>query len=98
MKILRNVYLFYDTHLPEKGWLQGCYHCDSITSRTINYKNVNYNDKTIKFIVYICNTCKKKLKTDTEKNFIFSNKCDVYISEYLKSCRPETPDPSGCFF
>jgi protein-arginine kinase activator protein McsA len=98
MKILRHVYLFYETHLPEEGWLQGCYQCYSITSRTINYKNIDNNDKTINFIVYICNKCKKLLKNDTEKNFIFSSKCNNFISEYLESRRPKTPDTSCCFF
>ena len=46
MKILRHVYLFYETHLPEKGWFQGCYQCKMITSKTICYKNIHANNKT----------------------------------------------------
>jgi hypothetical protein len=98
MKILKNVYLFHETHLPEEGWFQGCYKCEMITSKTICYKNIHVYDKTIKFVVYICNKCTKLFKNDTEKNFIFSSKCNNFISEYLESCRPKTPDPSCCFF
>jgi hypothetical protein len=98
MKILRQVYLFYETHLPEKGWLQGCYQCKMITSKTICYKNIHAYNKTIKFVVYICNPCKKLLKKDTEKNLLFINNCNNFIAEYLESGRPKTTDPSCCFF
>ena len=35
---LRNIYIFSETHLPKEGWLQGCYECDEITSKIIDYK------------------------------------------------------------
>jgi len=98
MNNLRHVYLFYETHLPEEGWFQGCYQCKMITSKTICYKNIYAYNKTIKFVVYICNTCKKLLKNDTENFFLFYSKCDDFISEYLETRRPKTPDPSFCFF
>ena len=83
MKILRQIYLFKESHLPEKGWLQACYECDTITSKTINYKSISKNKKTYKFIIHVCNSCKKSLKEDTEKNAKFINRCDKFIDEYL---------------
>ena len=86
MKISRHVYLFSESHLPEKGWLQACYECDTITSRTIYYKTVSHSVKTYKFIVHICGSCKKTLKKDITKNTKFISKCDEFISEYLDTC------------
>ena len=83
MKILRQIYLFRESHLPEKGWLQACYECETITSKTINYKSISKNKKTYKFIIHICNSCKESLKADAEKNTKFINRCDKFIDEYL---------------
>ena len=30
--------MYSDTHLPTRGWLQGCWECETITSRLITYK------------------------------------------------------------
>ena len=86
MKILKYKYLFEPTHLPEKGWFQGCYKCESITSKTISYRNVNTYSTTYKFIVFVCKPCQRILKNNTEKKILFHNKCDSYISEELYSC------------
>ena len=59
MKIIREVYLYSDTHLPTHGWLQGCWECETITSRIITYKTVLKGKLTYKFIVYLCPHCKK---------------------------------------
>ena len=40
MKILREIYLRSESHLPEHGWLQACWTCDTITSRTLDYNKI----------------------------------------------------------
>jgi hypothetical protein len=45
MKIIREVYLYSDTHLPTHGWLQGCWECETITSRLKTYKEITKNKK-----------------------------------------------------
>ena len=55
MKILREVYLRNESHLPEHGWLQSCWTCDIITSRTIEYKKITEGKNIYKFIVYLRN-------------------------------------------
>ena len=34
------IYLYKETHLPTEGWLQGCFICDTITSKTEEFKPV----------------------------------------------------------
>jgi hypothetical protein len=82
MKIIRNVYMFSDTHLPERGWLQGCYKCGEITSRTITYKTKTKYLKIFKFIVHLCPRCQRQLKDNTPMNVQFIHKCDAYILDY----------------
>lgn len=82
MKIIRNVYMFSDTHLPKRGWLQGCYECREITSRTIAYKTKTTYLKIYKFIVHLCPRCQRQLKNNTEMNIQFIHKCNAYILDY----------------
>ena len=86
MKILREVYLRNESHLPEHGWLQSCWTCDIITSRTIDYNKITKGKNIYKFIVYLCPNCKKKLK-NSENREKFSNSCEEFIEEYLDTCR-----------
>jgi hypothetical protein len=85
MNITREVYLHSDTHLPIYGWLQGCWECESITSRIITYKEITKKRLTYKFIVYICPRCKKQINLDAEKKKDFNTKCDGFIEDYLET-------------
>ena len=59
---LRNIYIFSETHLPKEGWLQGCYECDEITSKIIDYKTKYTYKKKYKFFIHVCPKCKRQLK------------------------------------
>ena len=39
------IYLYKETHLPAEGWLQGCFICDTITSKTEEFKPIIVNKK-----------------------------------------------------
>ena len=84
MKILREVYLRNDSHLPKHGWLHSCWGCEQITSRTIEYSTVTTGKNIYKFIVYFCPKCQKKIKIKKYMD-IFSYNCDEFIEEYLSS-------------
>jgi hypothetical protein len=86
MKIIREVHLYSDTHLPIRGWLQGCWECETITSRLITYKTVTKNILTYKYIVYLCPTCKNKIKNNPEKKEDFNTKCNEFIEDHLETC------------
>ena len=50
MKIIKHIYIFKETHLPERGWLQGCYVCSQITSRNITFKSIELEKKQINLL------------------------------------------------
>ena len=87
MKILREIYLRKESHLPEHGWLQACWTCDTITSRTLDYNKITKGKRIYKFIVYLCPHCKRKIK-NPENHQKFSNSCYEFIEEYLDTCGP----------
>jgi len=87
MKIIREVYLYSDTHLPRHGWLQGCWECETITSRLITYKKITKNILIYKFIVYLCPCCKKQINAKEEKKEEFNTKCNDFIEDYLETGR-----------
>ena len=64
MPTIRKVYLYEETHLPQKGWLQGCMICGVITSHLLLFKTKFDEKKEMKYEIYtyICPSCKKKLK------------------------------------
>ncbi len=78
MPTLRKVYLYEETHLPQKGWLQGCMICGVITSHLLLFKTKFDEKKEMKYEIYtyICPKCKKNLKNKEALNnyTITSNK------------------------
>lgn len=82
MKVIREVYLYSETHLPVNGWLQGCWECDIITSKTKKYKTINTVKRIYKFIIYLCPSCKKQT-VKTDKIDEFNTRCNEFIIDYL---------------
>ena len=64
MPTIRKVYLYEETQLPQKGWLQGCMICGIITSHLLLFKTKFDEKKEMKYEIYtyICPSCKKNLK------------------------------------
>lgn len=86
MKIIREIYLHSDTHLPIYGWLQGCWECETITSRLKTYKSITKGNFTYKFIVYLCPSCKILINNKVEKEE-FNTKCNEFIDDHLYTRR-----------
>ena len=62
MKHFRRIYIYKDTKMPERGWLQGCFICYQITGRLLTY-DTKEDSKTInEYAVFVCPECKKKLE------------------------------------
>ena len=78
MDKVKLIEIFKDSHLPKEGWLQACFNCYSITSKTFIYKVVVCNNEKYKFSLYCCPSCKNKLK-DNFKYYKFSKLLDKYI-------------------
>ena len=59
--------IYNNSHLPKKGWLQFCCICDTITSNTKFYSQLEDNNKLYEFHTYVCPYCKKELKHSLKK-------------------------------
>ncbi len=57
-------------NLPEEGWLQPCYNCAKIVSKTIFLCKLYEKKKKYKCFVYMCNVCKRRYN----KNLIINRK------------------------
>lgn len=82
---LRNIYIFSETHLPKEGWLQGCYECDEITSKIIDYKTKYTYKKKYKFFIHVCPKCKRQLKDNNQQNNKFIKRCDIFMRKFLNT-------------
>ena len=90
-KIIKEIFIYRDSHLPQDGWIQKCFNCDTLTAKSILFKTLTQNKgcyvKYWEFNVHLCYHCKKYLyanKSENIKKFLtFSKKCNTYIkSEY----------------
>lgn len=81
MPKIKHIYLHMDSHLREDGWLQGCFHCKSITGKYFLF-NTFYDDEDnlLEFYVYLCPKCKKKINKSTTKYLDFIEDCNDYIN------------------
>ena len=93
MGFKKKVYFHEETHLPEEGWLQGCFECNEITSSVMEYKIVTRGRMVYEFIFYLCRRCKKQLAADEEANRTFTSRCEIIVNDYLGPCRSESPGP-----
>jgi len=81
MYYVKKIYIFKDTHLPKRGWLQGCFCCQQITSRLYLYQTFTRKKTIYEFYVYKCSNCKKKLqKRENINDYIeFNEECSHWI-------------------
>lgn len=80
MTEVKIVEIFKDSHLPKEGWLQSCFNCYSITSKTFYYKMIMLDGTKYKFHVYCCPQCKNKMYKEKINTYRFSKICDRYIN------------------
>uniref|UniRef100_A0A6C0CNP4 Uncharacterized protein n=1 Tax=viral metagenome TaxID=1070528 RepID=A0A6C0CNP4_9ZZZZ len=73
------IYLYKETHLPAEGWLQGCFICDTITSKTEEFKPV-VEDTKVKYVVHICPPCIKHKNNNIELNNLYLGQLNDYIN------------------
>lgn len=81
---MKKIYIYRDSHLPEKGWLQACYHCCQISSQIITFKTLKKSTckyKHWEFHVYLCKHCQNKLykKQNLIEYIDFVKECNEYI-------------------
>tara|TARA_Y100000816_G_C25959833_1_gene500862 strand:- start:359 stop:742 length:384 start_codon:yes stop_codon:yes gene_type:complete len=88
----KNIYLYSLSNMPERGWLQGCDYCGSITSKIILIYQKYYDKKNYYFYIYRCKSCKakdaKRLLSQYDNVY---NKDDAYkkddaYNKYIDEC------------
>lgn len=75
---VRIINIYKDTHLPEDGWLQGCYICSSVTGRTIDHKLPEIWSHT-KIKVYMCPSCQRLRRESDELAEEFNKLINSYV-------------------
>ncbi len=75
----KTIEIYRDSHLPSKGWIQSCFNCYTLTSKTFLYKCIKLNEKVYEFHIYNCNECKNKMKKNMLLFLNFRSNCDKYI-------------------
>ena len=86
MPVVKRIYIYNDSHLPEEGWIQACHNCKELTSKTILFKTFHKNEILYEFYVYICGRCKRKNSKLSGNWLNFNDSCNSYITsnfEYL---------------
>ena len=79
--ILKDIEIYRDSHLPTNGWIQSCFNCYSLTSKTILYKTIMQKNTIYDFRVYLCPSCNNKFKKKILGFIEFSNVCNKYIKK-----------------
>jgi hypothetical protein len=101
-KIIKEIYIYRESHLPTDGWIQKCFHCDTLTSKNILFKTITqYKGCYVKyweFNIHLCFSCKRYLysnKGENIKKFLkFSQKCNDYIVKEYPFLRNEANNDS----
>ena len=86
MPVVKRIYIYNDSHLPEEGWIQACFKCKELTSKTILFKTFHKDEILYEFYVYICGKCKRKNSKLSYEWLDFNDLCNNYIKlnfEYL---------------
>ena len=82
--IMKKIYIYRDSHLPEKGWLQSCYNCCQITQHTVNFKTIKQSNTNWEFNAYVCKSCQRFLydKKNLKDYILFTKECNSYIKDH----------------
>ena len=76
---VETIELFKKTHLPKKGWIQGCFNCKNPTSKLKHITTISNNNTNYDFYCHICKHCKDTFKKDDILHYNFIKDCKIYI-------------------
>jgi hypothetical protein len=85
MPIIKRIYIYNDSHLPEDGWIQACFNCNELTSKTILFKTFIKNETLYEFKISICGKCKRKLNNLSSDWLKFNDCCNDYINNNFEN-------------
>ena len=66
MSRIKKIYVYEESHLPRRGWLQGCIMCAITTSKLVLFDTILNKKKQITYEIYtyICPNCLKDLSNE----------------------------------
>ena len=79
MKHFRRIYIYKDTNMPDRGWLQGCFICYQITGRLLTHDTKETANNITEYVVFVCPECKKQLENKPALKSDYNEKCMEYI-------------------
>ena len=81
MPKIKKIYIYNDSHLPEDGWIQACFNCNTLTCQNILLQTFYKKENLYEFYIHTCGRCKKEFKSDDEKYIKFNDVSHAYIKE-----------------
>ena len=84
MPTIKRIYIYNDSHLPEDGWIQSCFNCNELTSKTILFKTFNKRETLYEFKVSVCSKCKRKFNNLSNDWLKFNDSCNDYINQHFE--------------
>ncbi len=88
MPKIKRIYIYRDSHLPERGWLQACFRCKEITGKYFLFQTFHKNNDLYEFYIHTCGKCKKKFNNSPLLYVHFSDECNEYIRRKFKYLFP----------
>ena len=79
----RKIFVYKKTHLPIKGWLQGCFRCYTFTSKYFLFNTFHNNNNLYEFYIHTCPQCSKNFKKNPLLYVYYSKKCNTYIETHF---------------
>ena len=83
---IKTIYIYRESKLPYRGWIQSCFNCYIFTERNILFKTkFNEHTKTLyEFNVFLCPLCQREIikKNNILLNIKLQNKCNNYLKYY----------------
>lgn len=84
MRMLHKIYIYREKeNLPEEGWFQSCYMCDTITSGLELFDTWEEGKKTYEIHVYLCSGCHKKITYNVPFHDSYKRRCSRYIDKHF---------------
>ena len=59
----KRIYLFNESHLPDEGWLQMCFTCDTITGGLLFFRADQVSGRLVEYHVHLCSRCRRSVET-----------------------------------
>ena len=79
-KVVKKLYIYRDSRLPEEGWMQSCFRCFSYTNGSVPYDVIDVNEHLrYEIYVYCCASCKNTVDSSEKEYLNLVNRIKLYL-------------------